>query len=183
MSESIIALVGSPNSGKTTLYNWLTNSNFKTVNYPGATVEYSIGKLASHLGGNLHIMDTPGVYSLFPRSQDEEVTVKAINEPIDGNKQVEKIIVVCDGTQLERHLMLARQIKDSGAAMIIVITMFDIYRKQNIKIDTDLLKEEFECPVVLFDGVLGQGLQAVVTAIKNITGKTSQYLPQEMESK
>jgi hypothetical protein len=76
--KSVIALVGAPNSGKTTLYNWLTESKFKTVNYPGATVEYSIGNLASRYGMPFPVMDTPGTYSLFPKSTDEEVTYKAL---------------------------------------------------------------------------------------------------------
>jgi ferrous iron transport protein B len=62
-----VALVGSPNSGKTTLFNWLTGSKFKTVNYPGATVEYSLGSSHERYGQKISIMDTPGTYSLVPR--------------------------------------------------------------------------------------------------------------------
>ena len=91
------ALVGAPNSGKTTLYNWLTNSKFKTVNYPGATVEYSVGHLAPQWGtGSLQfaqMVDTPGVYSLHPKSADEIVTLKVLyNNPKVG--RIHGVIVV-----------------------------------------------------------------------------------------
>ena len=103
--DSFVALIGAPNCGKTTLYNGLTNSKFKTVNYPGATVEYSLGTLFEKYGATFPVMDTPGTYSLFPKSADEEVTLKALYEhPTLGHAS--KVIVVVDGTQLSRHLLL-----------------------------------------------------------------------------
>ena len=106
MNLKSIALVGAPNSGKTTLYNWLTGSRFKTVNYPGATVEFSVGLLASHHGeSGIQVLDTPGTYSLHPKSADEWVTLKALYK----NPQVEKmdgVLAVIDGTNLSRHLQI-----------------------------------------------------------------------------
>jgi ferrous iron transport protein B len=162
-----IALVGAPNCGKTTLYNWLTGSRFKTVNYPGATVEFSLGKLAPHLGEGMMAMDTPGTYSLHPKSADEIVTLKAIYEnPQFGH--VDGIIVVVDGTQMSRHLQLAMQVKETGFPFVVVITMADLLRKQGIEIDMDYLAKTLGCPVMGFDGVLAGGLREIVAAAQKL---------------
>lgn len=167
-SDLAIALVGAPNSGKTTLYNWLTGSRFKTVNYPGATVEYSLGKLASHLGEGVIAMDTPGTYSLHPKSADEEVTLKAIYESPEFGK-VDGIIVVIDGTQMSRHLQLALQVKETGFPMIVVVTMADLLRREGIDVDMDYLRKTLGCPVLQFDGLLAGGLLEIVAAAKQVS--------------
>ncbi len=160
-SLKTFALVGAPNSGKTTLYNWLTGSKFKTVNYPGATVEYSVGQLASHWHAEGQMVDTPGVYSLHPKSADEVVTLKVLySNPKVG--RVHGVIVVVDGTQLGRHLLLAEQIKETGFPMVLAVTMSDILRKENIEIDMNYLSERFGCKVVAVDGLLGAGIQKLV---------------------
>lgn len=157
-----IALLGTPNSGKTTLYNWLTGSRFKTVNYPGATVEFSLGKLASHWGAqDLQVMDTPGTYSLHPKSADEWVTFRSIYEN-PRVPSVDGLIVVVDGTQLARHLQLAMQVKETGFPFMVVITMEDLLRKEGLNLDIDYLKKELGCPVLLFDGLLAGGIKEIV---------------------
>ncbi len=161
----IVALVGAPNTGKTTLYNWLTNSKFKTVNYPGATVEYAIGAAAERLKADYLFMDTPGTYSLFPKSSDEEVTLRALYEH-HRHQKVKKVICVVDGSQLERNLMLAEQIHAAGFSMVLVVTMSDLLRKNGMKLDVAALKNKFNSPVVLFDGVLGEGLMKIVDELK-----------------
>lgn len=159
----VLALVGAPNSGKTTLYNWLTGSRFKTVNYPGATVEYSIGSVQAALGEGLKFMDTPGVYSLHAKSADEDVTVKALFER-GGEGPVDGVIVVVDGTQLERHLQLVLQIRETGFPCIVAVTMADLLRKENLEIDWQGLSEKLGMPVLPFEGLLGGGLKEIVTA-------------------
>jgi ferrous iron transport protein B len=171
----LVALVGAPNCGKTTLYNWLTNSKFKTVNYPGATVEYAIGSAADRLGHPFLFMDTPGTYSLFPKSSDEEVTLKALFEEPQGIP-VQKVICVVDGSQLERHLLLAEQIKESQFSFILVVTMSDILRKNKMNLKKNILEEKFQCPVVLFDGTLGAGLQEIVNELKVMPNQKAQRL-------
>ncbi len=161
------ALVGAPNSGKTTLYNWLTGSKFKTVNYPGATVEYSVGQVAPHWHSEGQMVDTPGVYSLHPKSADEVVTLKVLyNNPKVG--RIHGVIVVVDGTQLGRHLLLAEQIKETGFPMVLAVTMSDILRKENIEIDMKYLAERFTCKVVAVDGLLGAGIQNLVDTCQSL---------------
>src|SRR3989344_7430971 len=101
-------LVGSPNSGKTTLYNWLTGSKSKTVNYPGSTVEYNLGRLRPQLAEKIDntqvtIVDTPGVYSLMPQSEDEQVTHDVLFGTNTGIEKIDGVIVVLDANQLSRH--------------------------------------------------------------------------------
>lgn len=166
-ARRMIALVGAPNCGKTTLYNWLTGSKFRTVNYPGATVEYSLGHLEAKLGNDFELMDTPGTYSLHPKSADEEVTRRALfEEGRQGNPQ--GVIVVVDGTQISRHLILADQIRESGFPMLIVITMDDLLKKQVLEMDAKVLSKSMKCRVVLFDGVTGRGLAEIVAAMREL---------------
>lgn len=164
-SDKIIALVGAPNSGKTTLYNWLTGSKFRTVNYPGATVEYSLGALSESYGGGLQLMDTPGTYSLHPKSADEEVTLKALYENSTLGKP-QAVIVVVDGTQLSRHLLLAEQMHETGYPMILVVTMVDLLRKQDLELNLKILSNHLKCVVIPFDGVTGLGVSQLVEALR-----------------
>ncbi|WII70927.1 ferrous iron transporter B [Bdellovibrio sp. 22V] len=171
VQSKAIALVGAPNSGKTTLYNWLTGSRFKTVNYPGATVEFSLGKLASHLNPQNHdvqVMDTPGTYSLHPKSADEWVTLRSLyeNPKLD---QVDGVILVVDGTQISRHLQLVMQLRETGFPMIVVITMADLLRKEGIEIDMEYLRKTLGCPVLQFDGLLAGGLKEIVTEAEKLS--------------
>ena len=166
------ALVGSPNSGKTTLYNWLTGAGSKVVNYPGSTVELNIGTLRNQLSerhGNAEFtfVDTPGIYSLIPKSEDEQVTHDVL---FATHKRIEKIhgvLMVIDASQLSRHLIIAKQVAESGYPAIFVLTMKDLLEKENQKIDLDLLKKELGSSVVLFDGVMGAGLDDLLKEIVN----------------
>lgn len=160
-------LVGPPNSGKSTLYNWLTGSLAKVVNYPGSTVDYMTGDLAAHWGAHqkVQVMDSPGTYSLHPKSEDEEVTLKLLKST-QKNTKADAVIMVLDPTQLSRHLVLALQVSRLGYPMILVITMKDLLEKQNIQIQTDVLKKQFGAQVFLVDGKLGGGLEPLVQYLK-----------------
>jgi ferrous iron transport protein B len=165
-SDRKVVLIGAPNSGKTTLYNWLTNSKFKTVNYPGATVEYAVGSSAERIGTPAFtVIDTPGTYSLFPKSQDEEVTLKVLTRELPFGR-ANQVLVVVDGTQLARHLLLAKQVRETGLPFVIVVTMADLLRKSGVELDKSVLEKEFEAPVVLFDGLLGGGLDEIAATLR-----------------
>lgn len=169
------ALVGAPNSGKTTLYNWLTGARAKTVNYPGSTVEYSRGSLRSQLRKahsrfadqrSINLVDTPGVYSLHPQSEDEQVTYHLLFET-ERAKSITGLIVVLDATQLSRQLLLTRQTQKTGYRCIYILTMRDLLEREGAKIQIDILQEQLQGKVFLFDGVLGGGLQEIADDLES----------------
>ena len=184
--DPLIALIGSPNSGKTSVFNWLTNSHFKTVNYPGATVDCYLGPLAPHFGTGLRIMDTPGVYNLVARTSDEAVTMKALMDP-DQNQQIRAVIVVVDATQLRRQLLLVEQVLRSGFQCVVALTMTDLLRKQNITVDIKKLSNLLNVPVISVEGRLGGGIHELVQAAKQThrrsfeAGRAIVHVPTEEE--
>lgn len=165
ISQELVALVGPPNAGKTTLFNWLTNSKFKTVNYPGATVEYFVADLAPQFGGHLTIMDTPGTYSLVPKSEDEEVTLKALYGKAEVGA-VQKVIAVVDATQVSRHLVLVEQLVASGFTVVVALTMSDLVRKAGQQINISQLSQALQCPVCPIYGLLGGGIRELIQAVR-----------------
>lgn len=164
MNSQVVALVGSPNSGKTTLFNWLTNRKYKTVNYPGATVDYAVAHIAPQWGSDIEIIDTPGIYSLSPKSEDEEVTYRVLFHSASWGS-IQTVVVVVDGTQMARHLTLVSQLLACGFKVVVALTMSDLIRKAGQEIDVQLLSRELACPVVLIDGLLGGGVQDLVKTI------------------
>lgn len=165
------ALIGSPNSGKTTLYNWLTGSKSKTVNYPGSTVEYNVGRLKTQLSEKIDnsdvlIIDTPGIYSLVPQSEDEKVTHDVLFNTNAKIQKVDSLIVVLDATQLSRHLILAKQALETGYPVLFVVTMRDLIEKEGAVLDLSLLSKELGSDVVFFDGVFGRGLDEILQKLR-----------------
>lgn len=157
----VIALIGMPNSGKTTLFNALTGSNFKTSNYPGATVEYSLGKLTGKFRFNSYVMDSPGIISLNPSSPDEEVTIDGLfNHPKFGMPDV--VIVSCDATQLSRQLFLVKQVIDTGFKTIVALTMNDLLEKKELVVSAEKLSLLLDTPVIKVNSKSRAGLDILI---------------------
>lgn len=167
----LIALVGPPNSGKTTLFNYLSGKSFKTANYPGATVEYSIAKFHKKYGLNADLLDSPGIVSLSPESPDEIVAVTSLFfHPKYGTPDL--VVVTVDTSQISRHLLLVKQLIDSKFNIIIVFTMVDILNKKGYDISSAKLSSELNCQVVKIDGRTGKGIEELIEAIeKNLAQK------------
>ena len=162
----LITLVGPPNSGKTTLFNYLSGKNFKTVNYPGSTVEYSTSKILDKFGMNAEILDSPGIISLNPNSPDEEVSINSLyNHPIYGSPHL--VIATLDVSQLSRHLLLSKQLIESNFDVIVALTMNDIMAKKGFKVDELKLSEELGCSVVSINGRTGEGIDKLLSCVKN----------------
>ena len=155
-----IALAGNPNSGKTTLFNNLTQSNQYVGNWPGVTVEKKEGKLRKH--NDVTIVDLPGIYSLSPYTEEEVV---ARNYLLDEKPEV--IINIVDGTNLERNLYLSTQLMELGIPFVMALNMMDVVRKNGDRIDTKALSDSLGCPVVEISALRGENtLKVAEEAIK-----------------
>lgn len=161
-----IALVGNPNSGKTTLFNALTGSNQHVGNWPGVTVEKKVG-LVKYNNKKYEIVDLPGTYSLGAFSEDEIVARDFI---LKGNPDV--VINVIDATNIERNLYLTSQLIEMGTKVILALNMMDEAKAKNIEIDLDKLSKELGLPIVATVASKKQG-------IKDLLKATAEYIDSE----
>lgn len=152
-----IALLGAPNSGKTSLFNALTGRKAKVANYPGVTVEYSKGLYSSKTGQQVELLDLPGVYGDCGHSADERVTLDAINGRLEGEKAPSALIVVMDASRLRTHLHNVLQAKSHGLPMILVLNMMDIAARDGVQIDVKTLSKELGIEVVTCVAVRAAG--------------------------
>ena len=142
------ALVGTPNSGKTALFNALTGSRQKVANYPGVTVERKAGLLQTPSGHSVKLIDLPGTYSLRGRSPDEEITRDVVLGRLASETVPDLLMCVADATNLRLALRLVIELKRTGRPLLLVLNMFDIAQRRGIKIDLDRLSAELGVPVV-----------------------------------
>ncbi len=156
-----IALIGNPNSGKSTLFNSLTGLNQKTGNYSGVTVDKHYGSY-KFKGIDYKITDLPGTYSLYPKSMDEEVACK---ELLSEKDHVDVAVIVVDSSNLKRHLLLATQVVDLKKRCVLVLNMIDEADKNKIVIYKEDLEKLFDVPVVLVNSRSKKGLNDLREAI------------------
>lgn len=168
-----IALVGNPNSGKTTMFNALTGSSQFVGNWPGVTVEKKTGKLKGH--NNVEIVDLPGIYSLSPYTLEEVISRNYI---ID--EKPDAIINIIDSTNLERNLYLTTQILEIGIPVVMALNMADMLRKKGDVIDMAKLGSKFGCEVIETSAANGEGCEKAATAAiklaKNKSNKLANFV-------
>jgi ferrous iron transport protein B len=156
------ALVGTPNSGKTALFNALTGSRQKVANYPGVTVERKAGVLQTPSGHRVHLIDLPGTYSLRGRSPDEEITRDVVLGRLASEATPDLLLCVADATNLRVALRLVIELKRVGRRLMLVLNMIDIARRRGIGIDLDRLSAELGVPVVTSTAVRRGGTEELL---------------------
>ncbi len=152
-----VALFGNPNTGKSSLFNRLTGLNQKVGNFPGVTIDKSVGKL-HHNNVDIEIIDLPGTYSIYPRSKDEEVVYNILSDK-NHKDYPELAVVVIDATNLERNLLLCSQVYELGIPTILVLNMTDVAHKKKLTIDDQKLNSYFpNAKIVRCNARIGTGI-------------------------
>jgi ferrous iron transport protein B len=159
-----VALVGNPNTGKSTLFNALSGLRQRVGNYPGVTVEMKKGQFTA-AGTPVELIDLPGTYSLAARSPDEMVAVDLLLGRRPEEPRPDVVVSIVDATNLDRHLYLTSQLLDLGEPVVVAVNMTDAAKKQGIAIDYGTLSEQLGVPVVPIQANRGIGLEALSTAI------------------
>ncbi len=155
-----IALLGNPNTGKTSLFNRLTGLNQKVGNYPGVTTEKKVGFLSSNHKPWAEITDLPGLYSLTPASVDEEIVTQILTD-VQNIHHPDIAVVIADATNLKRNLFLYTQVKDLGIPTLLVINMMDEASRKGISIDEKILEHRFQTPVFKVSVRKNQGIDSL----------------------
>ena len=163
-----IALVGNPNSGKSSLFNALTGLNQQVGNFPGVTVDKTVGKLSLNKEQKALLIDLPGTYSLYPRREDEWVAYKVLMGA-DTEVKADLVLLVADASNLKRNLLFCSQIIDLHIPVVMALTMNDLAIKRDIYVDAAGLSKELQIPVVVVNPRNNKGL----TELKKVLLETA----------
>lgn len=163
-----IALIGNPNTGKTTLFNALTGLNQKVGNYPGVTVEHKIGKTHLPSGLDIDLLDLPGTYSLAAHAPDEIVAVDVLLGQQSGTDCPDAVIAIVDASNLRRNFYLLSQLLETGRPLVIALNMIDVANQRGIQIDTNVLSEKLGVAVIPICAHRRQGLEQLSAALEDI---------------
>ncbi|HEY2882770.1 MAG TPA: FeoB small GTPase domain-containing protein, partial [Pirellulales bacterium] len=162
-----IALVGNPNTGKSTLFTALAGVRQRIGNYPGVTVEKKVGHM-EHAGQGWALVDLPGTYSLAPRSLDEMVVVDVLLGRRDDVPPCDAIVCIVDASNLERNLYLVSQVLELGRPTVVALNMTDIAQQHGLKIDAAALAKRLGIPVVPVQANKRRGLAELKAALAEI---------------
>ncbi|MBX7134104.1 MAG: ferrous iron transport protein B [Fimbriimonadaceae bacterium] len=162
----VIALVGNPNAGKTSLFNALTGLHQKVGNYPGVTVEKVSGR--ARIGDHeLEFVDVPGLYSLTPQSVDEEVATNVVHGRSETERRPDLLVCVVDASNLERNLFFLSQLSEIGLPMVVALTMTDVLKRHGTPIDAPRLASQLGVDVIPVIAHKGVGLEELKLAIES----------------
>ena len=157
-----LALVGAPNSGKSTLFNGLTGGRAKTANYAGVTVERRQGAFRTASGKSIDLLDLPGIYGLTHRSLDEKIAVDAIAGRVDGEAAPDGLIVLVDASDIRTNLHFVLQVCALGIPIILALNMIDLAERDGVRIDVEELERRIGVPVVTTRATRSAGRAALL---------------------
>jgi ferrous iron transport protein B len=177
----IVAIVGPPNSGKSTLFNRLTGLRQKVANFPGVTVEHRMGKARLKDRHEVFLVDLPGVYSLHPRSEDEKVAHDMLKGVRPGFAKPDAIILILDATNLGRHLVLAAPVLDLGLPTLILLNMADDLAGRGGEINVAALAQELGSPVALISASKGTGIERIQQFLSGTAANLAAAKPSRIE--
>src|SRR5262245_36043987 len=163
-AAATVALVGNPNTGKTTLFNALSGLRQRVGNYPGVTVETKKGQMTVS-GEAFDLIDLPGTYSLAPRSPDEMVAVDLLLGHQQGEPRPDVVVSIVDASNLERTLFLPRQAVELGVPVVVALNMLDVAEAQGVRVDPDRLSRQLGVPVVPIQANKRKGLERLKEAV------------------
>lgn len=168
-STVTVALVGNPNTGKSTLFSALVGVRQHVGNYPGVTVERKAGRMMLD-GRPIEVLDLPGLYSLAPRSRDEMVACEVLLGEHKGFDRADAVICVADASNLERSLYLVSQVLELGLPVVLAVNMLDVAKDHGIGIDIAMLQQRLPIPVVGIQANRRLGLEELKNALTNVLG-------------
>jgi ferrous iron transport protein B len=177
----VVAIIGPPNSGKSTLFNRLTGLRQKVANFPGVTVEQRVGRAKMNNHREVILVDLPGVYSLNPRSEDEQVTRDVLNGQMKDVPKPDAVLLILDSTNLGRHLVLAAPILSLKLPTLVILNMADDLSKRGGRIDTGELAGQLGAPVALISASKGDGVEKVFQFMLGTSGGTTSLAPPKVE--
>jgi len=159
-----VALIGNPNTGKSTLFNVLTGLNQKIGNFPGVTVDKKVGYTALPDGRQAEIIDLPGTYSIYPKSQDESIVFSVLADKHNTHSP-DLVVVILDASNLKRNLLLYSQVADLKIPVVVALNMMDLAKKADIDIDVNLFAKKLGVPVVPISARKNEGIAQLKNAI------------------
>jgi len=169
----LVAVAGSPNAGKSALFNALTGARQKVGNYPGVTVERHSGRLMLADGRPVELVDLPGAYSLDPASPDEAVTRDVLLGKQKGERTPDALIIVVDASNLDNHLRFALQLIELGLPTIVALNMVDLARRDGLELDPKRIEAELGVPVVETVAVRRRGIAELQGALDDMLSAPS----------
>src|SRR6185503_1990197 len=173
----IVAIVGPPNSGKSTLFNRLTGLRQKVANFPGVTVEHRMGKVKVDGGREVFAIDLPGVYSLEPRTEDERVTHDVLLGQMKDLPKPDAVLLILDSTNLARHLVLAAPVLSLGLPTLVILNMADDLARRGGGVDVAELSMQLGSPVALVSASRGEGFDKVLQFLAGATHSAPRAAP------
>ncbi len=174
-----VALVGNPNSGKSSIFNQLTGLRQKVGNFPGVTVDKKEGLVSLEDGNTIRLIDYPGAYSLYPNAQDERILAQIFSDPRHQDFP-DAVLYVADVTSLEKHLLLFTQLCDLELPVILGLNMADVAAREGIQVDTHKLADFFQVPVVLMSGRTASGISALKMQLAALYNADTKIKPRKI---